>query len=63
VTRKYEQAVLQDVEEAHRLGIQSVPCYIVDGRAVYGAQSYETLEKLLQGNGIGFPLDINPAYS
>lgn len=59
VTRKYEQAVLKDVEEAHRLGIHSVPCYIVDGRAVYGAQSYETLEKLLQGKGNGFPLNIN----
>lgn len=59
VTRKYEQAVLQDVNEAHRLGIQSVPCYIVDGRAVYGAQSYETLEKLLQGKGPGFPLETN----
>ncbi len=59
VTRNYEQAVLQDVEEAHRLGIHTVPCYIVDGRAVYGAQSYETLEGLLQGNGTGFPLDVN----
>jgi predicted DsbA family dithiol-disulfide isomerase len=59
VTRTYEQAVLQDVEEAHRLGINTVPCYIVDGRAVYGAQNYETLKKLLQGKGTGFPLDIN----
>jgi len=59
LTRKYEQAVLQDVEEAHRLGISTVPCYIVGGRAVYGAQSYETLEKLLQGKGTGFPLDID----
>ena len=59
LTRKYKQAVLQDVNEAHRLGIQSVPCYIVDGRAIYGAQSYETLEKLLQGKGAGFPLETN----
>jgi len=59
LTRQYEQAVLQDVAEAHRLGISTVPCYIVEGRAVYGAQSYETLEKLLQGNGAGFPLDTN----
>ena len=58
-TRKYEQAVLQDINEAHRLGIQSVPCYIVDGRAIYGAQSYETLEKFLQGKGMGFPLETN----
>ena len=59
VTRIYEQAVLRDVEEAHRLGIHTVPCYIVDGRALYGAQSYETLEKLLQGTGTGFTLDTN----
>jgi len=39
VARKYEQAVLQDVEEAYELGIQSVPCYIVDGRAIYGTQN------------------------
>ena len=58
LTRKYEQAVLRDVEEAHQLGIQSVPCYIVNGRALYGAQSYETLERLLQGKGTGFPLDL-----
>jgi predicted DsbA family dithiol-disulfide isomerase len=57
-TRKFEHAVLQDVEEARRLGIQSVPCFIVEGRALYGAQSYEALEKLLQGSGNGFPLNI-----
>jgi len=56
VARTYEQAVLQDVAEAHRLGIHTVPCYIVDGRAVHGAQSYEALERLLQGKGAGFPL-------
>lgn len=59
VMRKYEQAVAQDVAEAHRLGIQSVPYFIIDGRAVYGAQSYEALEKFLQGNGSGFPLDLD----
>ena len=59
LTRYYEQAVLRDIEEAHRLGISTVPCYIVEGRAVYGAQSYETLKNLLQGKGAGFPLDLN----
>ncbi len=55
-TRKYEQAVLQDIEEAYRLGIHTVPCFIVEGRAIYGAQSYQALENLLQGTG--FPLDL-----
>ena len=58
VARKYEQAVSKDVAEAQRLGIQSVPCFIVDGRAIHGAQSYEALEKFLQGTKGGFPLDI-----
>jgi len=58
VTRKYEQGVSRDVAEAQRLGIQSVPCFIVDGRAIHGAQSYEALDKFLQGTMGGFPLDI-----
>jgi len=57
--RHYEQAVLKDVEEAYRLGIQSVPCFIVEGRAMYGAQSYEALEKLLQGSDNGLSLGLN----
>ena len=50
VTRKNEQAVSQDVEEAYRIGIQSVPCFIVEGHKAFGVQSYEALEKLLQGH-------------
>jgi Predicted dithiol-disulfide isomerase involved in polyketide biosynthesis len=49
--RKYKKAVLADEEEAQRLGIHLIPCFIVDGLAVNGAQSYESLEKLLQGHG------------
>jgi len=49
VTRIYEQAVSRDVEEAYRIGIQSVPCFIVEGHKAFGVQSYEALEKLLQG--------------
>ncbi|KJR49480.1 2-hydroxychromene-2-carboxylate isomerase/DsbA-like thioredoxin domain [Desulfosporosinus sp. I2] len=51
VSKRYEQAVLEDISESQRLGIQGVPYYIVDGRTAYGAQSYEALEKLLLGNG------------
>lgn len=58
LTGKYGQAVSDDVEEAQRLGIQSVPCFIADGRAVHGAQSYEALEKFIQGTTGGFPLDV-----
>jgi predicted DsbA family dithiol-disulfide isomerase len=59
VTKKYEPAVLRDLEEAQRLNIQGVPYYIVDGRTAYGVQSYEALEKLLLGKGsspLGFSL-------
>lgn len=51
VTRKYKEAVLADEEEAQQLGIHLIPCFIVDGRAVNGAQTYKTLERLLQGHG------------
>jgi len=51
VTRKYERAVSQDVDEAERLGISSVPCFIVEGHKAFGVQSYEALEKLLLGQG------------
>ncbi len=47
--RKYQQAVAQDVEEAYLLDIHSVPCFIVEGHKAFGVQSYEALEKLLQG--------------
>ena len=50
VIRKYEQAVSHEVEEAHHIGVQMVPCYIVQGHKVFGVQSYETLEKLIQGD-------------
>ncbi|ODA39867.1 dithiol-disulfide isomerase, DsbA family [Desulfosporosinus sp. BG] len=49
ISRKYKQAVSQDEEEADLMGIQMVPCFIVEGRKAFGAQSYEALEKLLQG--------------
>lgn len=49
VARSYEQAVAQDLEEAYQIGIPSVPCFIVEDRKAFGAQSYEALEKLLLG--------------
>lgn len=61
VTRKYKEAVLADEEEAQSLGVQLIPCYIFDGRAVDGAQDYQTLERLLEGHGFniaGGPLKL-----
>lgn len=50
VTRRYQQAVAQDLEEAYQIGIPSVPCFIVEDRKAFGVQSYEALEKLLLGH-------------
>lgn len=55
-SHKYQQAVLHDCDEAHKLGIQSIPCFIVENQAIYGAQGYQALERLLDGKG--YP--INP---
>lgn len=51
ISQKYQKAVLQDCEEAYKLGVQSIPCFIVENRALFGAQSYEALERLLDGKG------------
>lgn len=49
VSRKYQQAVLNDCDEAHMLGVHSIPCFIVENRALFGAQGYEALKRLLDG--------------
>ncbi len=48
-SRKYQQAVLEECNEAHELGIHSIPCFIVDNRALFGAQGYDALVHLLDG--------------
>lgn len=48
-SRKFRQAVLQDCDEAHELGVQSIPCFIVENRALFGAQGYDALVHLLDG--------------
>lgn len=46
-TRQYEEAVLNDVQEAHAIGVTAVPCFISGNRGVLGAQTYETLLQLI----------------
>lgn len=46
-SRRYEQQVLDDVEEAHQLGITGIPCFVSGNQGVMGAQTYETLLKLI----------------
>jgi predicted DsbA family dithiol-disulfide isomerase len=47
-TRRYQQKVLDESEEAHRLGVTGIPCFIVDNKGVMGAQTYESLMQLLK---------------
>ncbi|HSU80750.1 MAG TPA: DsbA family protein [Candidatus Angelobacter sp.] len=48
-TREYESAVLRDTEEAQAIGITGIPCFISGNRGVMGAQSYESLLRLING--------------
>ena len=48
--KTFSRAVDEDWEYARKIGINAVPTFIMDGRSVVGAQSYETLEKLVTQN-------------
>jgi predicted DsbA family dithiol-disulfide isomerase len=48
ISRAESEAVHADNLRAHRLGINGVPCFVIDGRhAIAGAQEPEVLERLL----------------
>jgi predicted DsbA family dithiol-disulfide isomerase len=47
-TKKYEQQVLQDHQEARSLGITGIPCFISGNKGIMGAQSYEALLNLIE---------------
>jgi predicted DsbA family dithiol-disulfide isomerase len=46
--RSFSPAVDRDWAHARALGVTGVPTFVAAGRAVVGAQPYETLEQLLQ---------------
>ena len=47
-SRRHEDAVIADHQEAHRLGIRGVPYFIIDGRSrVSGAQSVDVFSEAL----------------
>ena len=48
--KTFGRAVDEDWEHALKIGISAVPTFIMDGRAVVGAQPYDTLEKLVTQN-------------
>lgn len=51
-TRPFAEAVDADWALSARLGISSIPTFVLDGWSVVGAQPYETLEKLLLDHGV-----------
>jgi predicted DsbA family dithiol-disulfide isomerase len=50
--RAFRESVDSDWALVEKLGISSVPTFVVDGRAVVGAQPYEVLEQFLLENGV-----------
>lgn len=48
--RTFEQAVAADWQRAYETGITAVPTFVINGKAVVGAQPYEILEKFLNLN-------------
>jgi predicted DsbA family dithiol-disulfide isomerase len=48
--RAFKEAVDLDWSRAHAMGVTAVPTFVVDRRAVVGAQPYEALEQLLKVN-------------
>jgi predicted DsbA family dithiol-disulfide isomerase len=47
-TRKYQEEVLMDHQEAAALGITGIPCFVSDNKGVMGAQPYESLLSLIE---------------
>lgn len=47
-SRKYEQKVLEETQEAQQLGITGIPCFVAGNNGIMGAQSYEALVRLIK---------------
>jgi predicted DsbA family dithiol-disulfide isomerase len=50
--RAFRESVDSDWALVQKMGIESVPTFVLDGRAVVGAQPYEVLEQFLLENGV-----------
>ncbi len=49
--RTFQQAVNDDWQRCHSLGVSAVPTYLSEGLAIVGAEPYERLEKLVTQAG------------
>jgi predicted DsbA family dithiol-disulfide isomerase len=47
-TRRYQEEVLKDSQEAQQIGITGIPCFVSGNKGVMGAQSFESLLKLIE---------------
>ena len=52
LSRTFKEAVDSDWVRSRELGITAVPTFVMDHRAVVGAQPYEVLEQFLRNNGV-----------
>lgn len=55
--RKYLQQVLADTQLAADYGVTGVPCFVAGNRGAFGVQSYEALERLLDGKDLYLDLE------
>ncbi len=49
--RTFQQAVNDDWQRCHSLGVSAVPTYLAEGLAIVGAEPYERLERLVTEAG------------
>ena len=49
--RTFQQAVNDDWQRCHSLGVSAVPTYLSEGLAIVGAEPYERLERLVTEAG------------
>jgi predicted DsbA family dithiol-disulfide isomerase len=50
--RAFKESVDSDWALVDKMGISSVPTFVLDHHAVVGAQPYEVLEQFLRENGV-----------
>ncbi|MRH41782.1 hypothetical protein GH741_03735 [Aquibacillus halophilus] len=46
-SHQYEQQIINETEEAQRMGVTGIPCFVSGTRGVMGAQNYDTLMQLI----------------
>ena len=50
--RSFRDAVDRDWEHSRMMGVTAVPTFIMDSKAVVGAQPYEVLEQFIKDRGV-----------